>query len=332
MPHRFLQISPSVGTRRFTMAGFGVTFVVSMVLFLPHGAVGASLTASDTVIRREGVKPARVMDRMSMSPRGELLQAKPDAKQPTETFQDSSVKFDDEMTDEERRSRAQDYCDEDFPVGLAATNDCNETWGGNHSPIMSESMCIQAAEEAGATVTHATLVIPATLRLVRPKGCFKMPCPSDAAKTCYYFNDAGDTPGPASGKVILNTTAPVCHRPRYVNYTVPDTDTGDAGCPDGYRLIRTEDPCRQAQNCLGKEPGDEFRIGMNNATRHRDHPYGCFVAAEDDKVYINEASRMGSGPSVTGRLICKVKISSRTATNYKHSADYATTAAPTVAP
>jgi len=320
------------------MAGFGVAFVIPMLFLLPLGAVGASLGASDTVIRREGVKSARVIDRMSMTPRGELLQSKPDpknletvsAKQPRETLQDSpegTVKFEDEMTDAEKRSRAVDFCDYDFPVGKLATNDCNETKGGTHAPIMSESMCIQAATEAGATVRHDNFVIISDLQLVRPKGCFQQPCDGAPDTMCYFFNGAGDTPGVAPD-VILNTTAPVCHRNRYVDYLAPDTDTGDAGCPDGYERIPTEEPCRQVQTCLGKPAGNQFRIGMNNASRHKLYPYGCFVDKKDGKVYINEASRMGSGASVTGTLICKVIVSSRAGTT--DSAD-SSTAAPTVA-
>jgi len=295
------------------MAGFGVAFVIPMLLLLPHGAVGASLSASGTVIRREA-KPTRLMDSMSMTPSGELVQSKPE----TEV------------------ERAADYCDVDFVLGIAASNDCAITSGlngVNHHLITTESMCKQAANEAGG-LTQLDMSIGSGYQNLRPKGCFQQPCSevepagdtmAGDTHVCYFFNGNKETPG-NGGATIIGT--PVCHRMRYLNYIAPDTDTRDAGCPVGYRVILEDLPCRQVQNCLGDAPGDQFRVGLSNASQHLDYPLGCFIDKVDHKIYINEASQMGRGTSITGTLLCKVKVSSRDATNYTHPDDSAPTAAP----
>jgi len=286
------------------MVGSGVAFVIPMLLLLTHGAIGASLSASDALMRRQ--KQSGRMDSMPMIASGELSQSKPQTKV--------------------ERSGPSDYCDVDFVVGTNGTNDCtvpNGVNGETQSLITTEAMCRQAATEANGVV-QADMNIHADLQNLRPKGCFQKPCDAavtvegETIPTCFFFNGNKETPGSGGAKIV---GSPVCHRARFLNYVVPDTDTGNAGCPDGYRTIPTSLPCKQVSNCLADVAGDQFRVGLSNASKHLDYPLGCFIDKLDQKVYVNEVSNMGQGTSdrIKGTLICKVDVSSRDAARFTRS-------------
>jgi len=266
--------------------------VVGLVLassLLPHGSVAVTVIAEkDTVVRREA-KPIH----MNVDADGEFTQ-EPESQIPKE-----EVKMDTDLSQEELDKLAMQYCDQDFPLGQEDTNHCTEA---NARIMIDPGACIQAGVMAGASVTHATFMVPQGTtdrwEFKRPKGCFKAPCgsASTAHTVCYFYNGLGADAG-------ANVTGtPVCDRPRHAN----GTQDAQGGCPDGYQVVDDEETCRTSATCLGHAPGNEFRIGTHNASKHLDYVQGCFVNKDDGKVYYNKLTVMGLGTNPTGQNICNV--------------------------
>jgi len=275
-----------------TASGFGV--ILSLYL-LPALSMGATITSErKSVIRAE---PQRV----EMTHRGEIHQSKKEL-----------IKL----------GLGQDYCNYDFPLGQAnvAPGNCTE---GNESLILSEDMCIKAADRADAGMSSHYVIEDEAWENARPKGCFKFNCAASesANQICYFYNGIGDWPDATLAAKHQETFAgtPVCSRPKIALGT---NDT-NAQCPGGYKAITGDDindqlqhenMCYLTANCLSDAQGDEFRIGEQNASKHLDFPRGCFIDNDNlvgggaGKVYFNPKTAEGFGADgvVKGTPICKV--------------------------
>jgi hypothetical protein len=195
------------------------------------------------------------------------------------------------------------FCNNDFPVGLDKTSNCTNGGVNNEILIDGESMCQQAAEEAGARIVDGKFTIATWgdrqyWEPKRPMGCFKEACASGTG-TCYYFNAVGYWP------TAIDGGQPICNRPKHVN----GTKNVAGGCPAGYAVIDDEDTCRSAANCLQYTQADEFRIGTLNGSRHLDFVRGCFFDEEADgslTVYYNAETNLGDCTTCKGTQICNV--------------------------
>jgi len=292
------------------MAGFGVVLVLQVLSLFPSGSLAATLTSerqSDKLVRSEKV--------ISMTAGGAMVQAKPEPDElvkqkskPIEPRETLQVKTGDQLNSKDLAKLGEEFCGYDFPLGKVGTFECALT---NHSLILEESMCIEAATIAGAHTDHDSFSInnlwgtaKPKLKYQRPLGCFKLECPKpNEGQICYYFNDNGDpiTEWAKQNQTISGT--PVCSRSMYLNSTAPDTN---GGCPDGYTIVDKENTCQNAANCMGDAAGYQFLTGNLNASEHLDYPRGCFISNEDKKVYYNAKSDLGPGKNVKGTLICNV--------------------------
>merc|ERR1719253_1753931 len=84
------------------------------------------------------------------------------------------VKTQGELSSEDKANLAAEFCDYDFPVGKADTSNCSDT--GKHALILEESMCLEAAIEAGATTVQNVFELGQEWEAKRPKGCFTYKC------------------------------------------------------------------------------------------------------------------------------------------------------------
>lgn len=281
------------------MAGFGVSAFLLTVAISPYGSIAAVLSGEkDSVVRRE---PQRVQ----LGSYGELLQAgdKPGAIVAVEEPLSQSEKTEAEV--------ATQYCDDDFPMGVDGANTCP---GGSGQPgtnlenIQGRAMCEEAGIQAGANGSHPGFVVlegtTDRWEYKHPRGCYKDSCGVFASDpVCYYWNGIGGTP---NAQVVGQS---VCTRKKHTNGS---TDAYD-GCPPTYQVVDDEYTCRQSAECLFGEggAGTDFRIGNTNASKHLDHPRGCFWIIEGGthKVYYNPPSLMGVGSVVKGTNICNVTSS-----------------------
>jgi len=206
------------------------------------------------------------------------------------------------------------FCDYDFPMGTKDTNFCQD----DHKNMMhivdklDPTMCLLAAQESGAYSGHNEFMVPQGNddKYNVPSGCFKAPCGAHSTthETCYYWNgaectlDTAQTTTPVCKTTVTGT--PVCVRDKHAY----GTQDAQAGCKEGYKIIDDEDTCRTEATCLGHMPAHEFRVGIHNASKHLDHPQGCFIVVEDghNMTYYNPPSAMGAGTNVKGMVICNV--------------------------
>jgi hypothetical protein len=197
-------------------------------------------------------------------------------------------------------------CRFDFPRGDPDTNMCDSRSVTQYSD-MTESMCIWAAEQAGAITEPAHMQVPLDWESRRPKGCFMFKC-LDSDNWCYYWNGDGAMPdGNLSG-------TPVCHRPRYIfgtshpgkNITAPELCAND-----DYAVIADENECRLAASCLGDCAGGNFLIGVKNASTQMLFPPGCFLHKNDTSdlpcVHFNPDTLKMPPTLPEGSPICRVK-------------------------
>jgi len=209
---------------------------------------------------------------------------------------DVTVADNTKITTQEKAALAQAFCDYDFPMGKDGTSNCTEDPSANNSLILQESMCIEAGIESGATTSHASFKIGQEWEQKHPKGCFKDKCSEATNGVCYFYNGNGDWP------TETQVGTPVCSRKKHLNGKNGSTGVGDdKACPAGYVVIDDEDQCSATANCLSYATGSEFRIGLQNASKHGDYPRGCFISTDDDKVYYNgkndlKASGTGGTP------------------------------------
>lgn len=190
-----------------------------------------------------------------------------------------------------------------------------------HELIESETTCEYAAHYTNAQIPQTctgegdaqtctrNLVLDSQLidtdkrefEFKRPRGCYRQYCGAsadsgggtDKTKMCYKYNGIGDWPDVDDNKDLKDILAPdvkedfapMCKRPRNVNGTLNSKDT----CPSGYAIIKDEDTCRAAANCMGFSvaSGDTFLIGQRNASQTLDHPFGCFMDSDTEIVHYN---------------------------------------------
>lgn len=270
---------------------------------IPHGSAVSSLTREESVVRRERA--------MQVTSEAVLVPPPNDGHGPR-----SNLKMNTNFTSAELAKLAAQFCNYDFPLGSKDTNFCTDPSKSMIHIVdaLDPTMCIEAAIQSGASAGHHDFMIPQGTtdrwEYKRPAGCFAAKCGASSTThdTCYYWNgvactlNTNDTITPACPKDVAGT--PVCQRPRHL-YGAQDAQ---GGCPDGYQVIEDEETCRSSATCLGHMPSSEFRVGVHNASKHLDHPEGCFIVEEDghNMTYFNPSSALGKGTNVKGKTICNV--------------------------
>jgi len=216
-----------------------------------------------------------------------------------------------EFVDEETKL---DMCDYDYQLGNSSCSCAHE----DHYLILDESVCQEAAAEAGATAPVGKFAIHSDWYHKRPKGCFKFPCTEDPKGVCFFYNGVVEASGPAKcGNYTLPDGSqpdvegtPVCKRAKFLNGTVDGvggSDPSAAGCPDGYQVIMNENNCSEADVCLGYCEGGDFVEGVANASQYNEYPEGCFIHKVQGCVYFNPPRNMSYLPrDPDGQPICKV--------------------------
>jgi len=209
-----------------------------------------------------------------------------------------------DFLDEQLKDKASEYCVWDFPLGKNGTHECQEA---SHLPINRSITCMEAATRAGATVVRGRFEIKESPWMEKhPPGCFKAHCTESPIGVCYFYNFYGGTPGTNLVGV------PVCKRDMIVTGT-KDTD-GPTACPANYQFIDEEKTCREAASCVPYAQGDPFLIGFDvltglpNASKHLEHPRGCFIdyTMTPHTVFYNPPNPMGTGTSLKGQVLCNV--------------------------
>mmetsp|Transcript_39309 Transcript_39309/g.62265 ORF Transcript_39309/g.62265 Transcript_39309/m.62265 type:complete len:296 (+) Transcript_39309:64-951(+) len=278
------------------------SFIIAASL---QGTLGANLHDNGHMMRHErkeaGMR-ALEMDPdgvMEVSPNAEFAQNSP-ANQP-------GISKDDQ-------SNGDDYCDYDYTFGHQNSNFCDANKSITSMSDLEDNECIFAATKAGAHQPNAGFEIPQEWDDVHPKGCFTFPC-GDKAGWCYFENEDGAIPS-------QNLTGyPVCRRWRYLNgQSVAGAAIDDHRiCPDpaNYMVVAGEDDCRKAASCLGDCAGEEFRIGIHNASKRDEFPPGCFLHQNSTHdracVYWNDPQHGTNHPTMPqGTPICVVRSSDHT--------------------
>jgi len=249
------------------MAGSLATMSLLVLALLPHSILGATLYGEGHTMRRE-----RRAEVVQLSARGDIGKS-------------SSV------------ADGEEFCDYDFPLGFKDSQNCSAS---NHSHIVDEGMCVEAANQAGATAANGangSFRLGTAWEKKFPKGCFKYECKEAANKICYFYNE-----GEPENKDVKGT--PVCSRPKHTMGAA----NSNGGCPDGYMVLDDETKCSSAAGCLGRGKGTEFRKGQHDAGEHVQFPRGCFVDVDDGNVYYNGPSSFGTGSTVKGTPVCVVKV------------------------
>jgi len=285
------------------MAGSSILYMLSFLILLPYGSMGATLYSDSHNVRRKIVRSESV----EMNARGDIKNM-PSKSKPSD--------------DEDESEESIEFCNYDFVLGNDGTDDCSHQ--SHHkiaagSPlealINQSSLCIEAAMRAKVSAPHASFVLDAEWQNVRPKGCFKYHCSEDPNNVCYFYNPISDSPsGAVSG-------TPVCARTTYIEGARNSNggETGDclvAGSDgtltkvEGYEVIDNDFACENTAKCLGHTKGAEFRIGIQNASKHLLYPRGCFQRNSDDKIYYNGPSALTNGKpaatNVRGTPLCVV--------------------------
>lgn len=195
-----------------------------------------------------------------------------------------------------------EFCDNDYPAGKIGKNGC---LFGNHSNIMQQAVCRNAAERAGASSPEDKFIIDSTWYMKRPKGCFAMDCSENPHGVCYFFNGSPLLPN------NISAGTPICKRPKIANGTAIPNDAGN-GCPSGYKPIMDEDTCRLAGGCMGMSIGSQFREGLLDKSLHNLYPIGCFIHPTEHKVYYNFPEEGYTAPThPSGVPICTVSTSTK---------------------
>jgi len=300
------------------MVGSGLSFFLGACVLLPRGSIAATLT-TEGVVRRE----------VKVGSQGELSRQTPKEDVQIDASEYSTFKaiytpeYMEKLASDpvELAKLATQWCNTSYAYGVTdgrtasqIASPCGAT--SQHEIMISPSMCIQAAQEAGASTDHNNWMTPvgqvgrAEFRV--PKGCFKAACVQDATKVCFFYNameppdgSGHFTPDPPSGDYVGRQTAeapiayagltgtPVCHMPRWEFW-----DAGTDACPaGGYALVDDDASCRLSTNCGIAALGYDERVGIHNASKHLDYVRGCFKdAATKDasgQVFYNGPSAMG---------------------------------------
>jgi len=209
------------------------------------------------------------------------------------------------------------YCDKDFVGGELLTSNCGSgqvlTAGQQltniqctegavgqhscvHSLISDKDACIEAADQMGVTrPTHGNIDIDIEDIDKRPHGCFKKEptdCPGNLP--CFQMNGEWDQHGAA--EITMGT--PVCTRFMHLNGT-EDTN-GD--CPDGYRVLATQNECISVATCIAIAMAEDPVVGSvygipYNGSKHLDYPQGCFIGTD------NREGAHRNGFSHVGRVL-----------------------------
>jgi hypothetical protein len=224
-----------------------------------------------------------------------------------------------------------------FIWGKAGSNDCQKPSQDNI--IQDRSTCVtaegQLKEEALAADSSAKWASPIPAEQMdtphakynhHPRGCWRGEGPhcEDNATGCFYFNnndgDGNPTGDPDNANKITGT--PLCYRKLYIDGTPSSNDCGDAE----YVKITNFSVCSEMASCMTKQLGapntkiSEIIVEgagpkgpKQSEESYADYPEGCFVDAETNHLYFNDATAEGKTPATAatlkGTLICMHKSS-----------------------
>jgi len=167
-----------------------------------------------------------------------------------------------------QRAKDFDMCNLDYIYGVEHTGECT---GAGHDIILQQAMCKEAAAEHKITVpSERTFALESDWFHMHPKGCFKGSCSESPEGVCYFFNGVEPDPDCKAKSTCQGT--PVCSRPRFLW----GTDDTNGVCPTGYKVLKDEEECSAAADCLDSCAGGEFVIGVQNMSKIVEYPEGCF--------------------------------------------------------
>jgi len=184
--------------------------------------------------------------------------------------------------------KADDLCDDDYPLGLADSNGCVDP--DNHTLIDEDALCRSAAADVRATIDHNTFLVPTKYQEHRPKGCFIAACHTNGDEDAGEHHNTTASLAQAPGKCVFynpigdNATNPVgtplCTRKKYLLGKV-NTNGIATDCPTGYHMIVEKDQCITASGCT---PAPAANVGSPidrqiplNHSKHDEFPEGCFI-------------------------------------------------------
>lgn len=261
--------------------------MLPLLILLPCSSIAATLHESQTMRREPAARSVQ------MNAHGDIKKA----SQKTRSKPSSSEK--------------DSFCNFDYPLGNADTNDCAVS-GMDHL-ITQESDCLDAADHRHGTVLTAGgthFVLESEWETKHPIGCFTM---QSGSTNLYFYNgheyDAGEGP---PGNI---TGTPVCYRNKYVEGSNTSGNI-DGICPDEYEVVKDGDDdtrCQNVASCLSKTHGSPFKIGTNHANDHVDYPVGCLIKNSGNdagKAFYNAPNTFGPGSAdvKNGWPLCVVSV------------------------